>query len=87
MPHGLGHPVGLDVHDPTPSPYVLTKNHIFTIEPGIYFNERLLDAVRNDPNKSKYYNWEKIDTLLDFGGVRIIPLFILFILLIYFFNS
>ena len=71
MPHGLGHPVGLDVHDPTPSPYVLERNNIFTIEPGFYFNPMLLDEARNSPTNSKYYNWPMLDRFYTFGGVRI----------------
>ncbi|MGV3529059.1 MAG: aminopeptidase P family protein [Flavisolibacter sp.] len=34
-PHGLGHHIGLDVHDRAFSP-VLKKNMVMTIEPGIY---------------------------------------------------
>lgn len=71
QPHGLGHPVGLDVHDPYPSPNVLQVNHMFTIEPGIYFNEMLLDDAKENPVTSKYYNWEVIDRFRNFGGVRI----------------
>jgi len=71
QPHGLGHPVGLDVHDPTPSPYVFVKNNIFTIEPGVYFNPMLLDEARENPTTSRFYNWPMLDRFYDFGGVRI----------------
>ena len=37
-PHGLGHHIGLDVHDRSVSP-VLKKNMVMTIEPGIYIPE------------------------------------------------
>lgn len=70
-PHGLGHPVGLDVHDPTPSPWILAYNQVFTIEPGIYFVEMLIDEARNNVRTSKYYNFNVIDSFLNFGGVRI----------------
>jgi len=69
-PHGLGHPVGLDVHDPTPSPWFLAPGQVFTVEPGIYFIDMLLEEARASSN-SHYYNWELIDyQFKDFGGVR-----------------
>ena len=37
--HGLGHMVGIDVHDPAEYPAVLKPGMVFTIEPGIYIPE------------------------------------------------
>ena len=40
--HGLGHMVGIDVHDPANYPAVLKPGMVFTIEPGIYIPEEKL---------------------------------------------
>ena len=73
MPHGLGHYIGLDVHDVGGSLYnyrsnnnkgvILKENMVITIEPGIYFIRELLD------DNIKYFN-----NIIDYyhvGGVRI----------------
>jgi Xaa-Pro aminopeptidase len=40
--HGLGHMVGIDVHDPADYPAVLMPGMVFTIEPGVYIPEEKL---------------------------------------------
>jgi Xaa-Pro aminopeptidase len=40
--HGLGHMIGIDVHDPANYPAVLKPGMVFTIEPGIYIPEEKL---------------------------------------------
>jgi Xaa-Pro aminopeptidase len=37
--HGLGHMVGIDVHDPADYSAVLKPGMVFTIEPGVYIPE------------------------------------------------
>jgi Xaa-Pro aminopeptidase len=37
--HGLGHMLGIDVHDPADYPAVLKPGMVFTIEPGVYIPE------------------------------------------------
>jgi Xaa-Pro aminopeptidase len=46
--HGLGHPVGLNVHDATDSSVPLGPGQVFTIEPGIYIPEENLGVRIED---------------------------------------
>lgn len=52
MAHGLGHGIGLEVHDP-PHPYrgsgTFQAGDVFTIEPGIYISTRLLEMLPDTP--------------------------------------
>ena len=49
----------------------LQPGYVVTIEPGIYF----IRALLTDPGRRGEFrdavNWEKVDELLDFGGIRI----------------
>jgi Xaa-Pro aminopeptidase len=87
FPHGIGHMVGLGVRDAagplrsrrdTPSPVKnlrinlpLQPGFVVTVEPGIYF----VPAMLNDPERRARYrdavDWDRVDRLLDFGGIRI----------------
>ena len=93
MPHGLGHLIGLDVHDvggylshtPKRNPLPGLKNlrfarplepgMLFTIEPGCYFRDFLLQGeVPSDFYQFdlKYLNLDKIhDYMKEVQGVRI----------------
>lgn len=80
MPHGVGHPVGLDVHDHVPTryngngtyDYTLAPGHVNTVEPGIYFIPFLLDEHRRGDTKwTRYVNWTRVDEFMHVGGVRI----------------
>ena len=79
-PHGLGHALGLQVHDVgcglqpprKDNPFlrnttVIAKDQVFTIEPGIYFIDALLAPLRNSPD----LDWKLVDALSALGGVRI----------------
>ena len=46
--HGLGHPVGLNVHDATDPEPRLGPGQVFTIEPGIYIPEESLGVRIED---------------------------------------
>jgi len=67
-PHGIGHAVGIDVHDAQTG--TLAVNQVITVEPGVYFNDYTLDQARAG-SRSKYNVWEVVDTYRGTGGVRI----------------
>lgn len=46
--HGLGHMVGIDVHDPADYPAVLKPGMVFTIEPGVYIPEEKIGVRIED---------------------------------------
>jgi Xaa-Pro dipeptidase len=79
-PHGLGHSLGLQCHDVgcalrpprADNPFlrnttVITEGQVFTIEPGIYFIDSLLEPLGKSPD----IDWKLVDALAAFGGVRI----------------
>lgn len=83
LPHGLGHSLGLQTHDvgcarikPRPeNPFLrntrrIEPGQVFTIEPGCYFIEPLLDELRSS-SASPLVDWKLVDSLRSFGGVRI----------------
>ncbi len=48
----------------------IEANHVFTVEPGIYFIPVLLDALA-ESDAGKDVNWRKVDALRPCGGIRI----------------
>lgn len=84
FPHGLGHSLGVCVHDvgmkprpPRPDNKFLRNTstievgQVFTIEPGIYIIDALVEPLRADAAKALLLDWARIDELRAFGGVRI----------------
>lgn len=82
-PHGLGHLLGIQVHDvggkPRPSPerapalrltHVLEPGMVLTIEPGLYFIPSLLEPIL-DGELGEHINRELFDELKGCGGIRI----------------
>lgn len=95
MPHGVGHMIGLDVHDMEDlgETYVGYDDHVkrvnqfgtaslrlgrelhpgFTLtnEPGIYFIPALIDKWKKEKTNTAFINFEKLNSYLDFGGIRL----------------
>ncbi|KAH9801235.1 AMP N domain-containing protein [Citrus sinensis] len=84
MPHGLGHFLGIDTHDPGGYPKILHcccpldialllyfDVVVITVEPGCYFIDALLVPAMENESTSKFFNHEVIGRFKDFGGVRI----------------
>ena len=57
MIHGLGHGIGLAVHDPAQYYYgdkTFKEGDAFTIEPGIYISQAMLDALADTPKNRAF---------------------------------
>lgn len=83
FPHGLGHSLGVVTHDvgmklrPPRADNKFLRNtstieagHVFTIEPGIYFIDALLNPLKQE-ERGRMLDWKLIDELRPFGGIRI----------------
>jgi Xaa-Pro dipeptidase len=82
-PHGLGHSLGVTVHDVGCKPRspraenkflrntsVIEPGQVFTIEPGIYVIDPLLAPLQSDDRRD-LVDWAAIAELRPFGGVRV----------------
>jgi Xaa-Pro dipeptidase len=82
-PHGLGHSLGLVTHDVgcasakprADNPFLrntssIAEGQVFTIEPGLYFIDGLLAELRAKP-AAKLVDWNLVEALRPFGGIRI----------------
>lgn len=67
--HGIPKPAP-DEHPFLRCTRMVEVDQIFTIEPGLYFIDSLLQDLKSTP-KSKFINWDKVDKFRPYGGVRI----------------
>lgn len=83
FPHGLGHSLGITVHDagmkprpPRPENKFLRNTstievgQVFTIEPGVYIIDGLLGPLQADDRRD-LIDWSAVADLRQFGGIRI----------------
>jgi Xaa-Pro aminopeptidase len=54
--HGIGHGIGLEVHDPDQYYYTgkIEAGSVFTIEPGLYVREHLLEEIPDTPRNREF---------------------------------
>lgn len=87
MPHGLGHLIGLNVHDVggftgverEKDPGVcylrttrkMQKGMCITVEPGCYFGDPVLDKALANPAQAKHLDENILKRFRGFGGVRL----------------
>jgi Xaa-Pro dipeptidase len=71
----MGDQKGGEVKRPEGHPYlrltrILEPGVVFTVEPGIYFIDSLLEGLRAQPAWA-IVDWRAVDVLAPFGGARI----------------
>ena len=71
-----GYPKGVDRIDRPGIKFLRARRELLpgmvvTIEPGLYFIPALLKPALEDAEQSKYLNAEKLNQMMDFGGIRI----------------
>jgi Xaa-Pro aminopeptidase len=87
FPHGVGHMVGLGIRDaggvlrdrdppgagfpPLRVDLPLRAGYTMTVEPGIYFIPALLRDETKRAEHRDAVDWDRVDALLDFGGIRL----------------
>lgn len=103
LPHGLGHLIGMDVHDVGGYPTGVERiqepgirylrmrrklqkgllqcslvlsdccylGYVVTVEPGCYFIDVLLEAIRKDPSQAPHVDFKVVEEYKPLGGVRI----------------
>ena len=73
LPHGLGHMMGMDVHDTNALRMGrrLEEGFVVTDEPGIYFIPALIDDWKASGHCKEFLNFDLLETYKDFGGIRI----------------
>ncbi len=83
FPHGLGHSLGIQVHDvgmrktdPRPenrflrNTSTIAEGQVFTVEPGLYFIDNLLAQAKAGAHADAL-DWDLVDQMRPFGGIRI----------------
>ncbi|CAE7586201.1 PEPD [Symbiodinium sp. CCMP2456] len=87
MPHGLGHFMGIDTHVGGYPKGAQRDARVLTVErgtqqlagdhacghgwPGIYFMDYALRKAKEDPERAKFFNWDRLGDFADFGGIRL----------------
>jgi len=72
MAHGLGHGIGLEVHDTPPPRGTFEVGNVFTIEPGVYVSTKLLEMLPDTPtNRQMIAKVRKAVERYQNTGVRI----------------
>lgn len=87
FPHGIGHLLGLDVHDvgakdPKAKPMrnkpknlrasrVLEPGFVVTVEPGLYFIDAHFESKETRKKTAKHIDWKKAEDYRSVGGIRI----------------
>ncbi|MFC6275992.1 M24 family metallopeptidase [Psittacicella hinzii] len=82
VPHGFGHSLGIGTHDvrgriKTPqvpglrATHILDVGNVWTVEPGLYFIDQLLEQMFDDPQVAPHLNQELLEELNPYGGIRV----------------